>query len=73
MKKDQLIKELKKLYPYGHPNFIELAVNCMELHSQKNHDYAKGGNPLGNFNRVSEITLHVIHRIMRQGDEYAGR
>jgi hypothetical protein len=27
----------------------------LELHSEKNHDYAKGGSPLGNFERVSSI------------------
>ena len=29
--------------------------DMMELHSQKNREYAKGGNPLGNFMRVSAI------------------
>uniref|UniRef100_A0A6M3JZL2 Uncharacterized protein n=1 Tax=viral metagenome TaxID=1070528 RepID=A0A6M3JZL2_9ZZZZ len=27
----------------------------MELHSEKNHDYAQGGDPLGNFKRVATI------------------
>ena len=46
---------LKKLYPHGHPDFIKLCINEMELHSAKNYDYAHGGNPLGNFYRVSDM------------------
>lgn len=40
---------------YGHPKFYELCEEEMDLHSRKNHDYAKGGNPLGNFQRVAKI------------------
>ncbi len=40
---------------HGHPNFYKLCNAEMELHSIKNHDYAHGGDPLGNFNRVSAI------------------
>jgi hypothetical protein len=40
---------------YGHPKFYELCKEEMDLHSRKNHDYAKGGNPLGNFQRVAKI------------------
>ena len=40
---------------YGHPKFYELCKEEMELHSRKNHDYAKGGDPLGNFIRVARI------------------
>lgn len=39
----------------GHPLFIKLTEEELELHSTKNKDYAQGGNPLGNFNRVSAI------------------
>lgn len=46
---------LKELFPNGHPEFIPLMVQLMELHSKKNHDYAGGGDPLGNFNRVAMI------------------
>ena len=38
----------------GHPRFYELTKEVEELHSAKNHDYARGGNPLGNFKRVSD-------------------
>jgi len=40
---------------YGHPMFYELTDAEKELHSAKNKDYAHGGDPLGNFNRVSNI------------------
>lgn len=45
---------LEGLYPHGHPDFISLCLEEMELHSKKNHDYAHGGDPLGNFYRVSD-------------------
>jgi hypothetical protein len=47
--------ELKKKYPHGHSRFIDLVLDEIRLHSDKNHDFAKGGNPLGNFNRVGAI------------------
>lgn len=43
----------KKLY--GHPRFYELLVEEGKLHSDKNHDYAVGGDPLGNFKRRAKI------------------
>jgi len=55
MNREEIEKQLKEMYPNGHPRFIKLALDCMELHSQKNSDYAKGGDPLGNFDRVSKI------------------
>ena len=45
----------KKMKKYGHPKFYELLEQEAELHSCKNHDYAAGGDPLGNFKRVSQI------------------
>jgi hypothetical protein len=40
---------------YGHYRFYELTRQEEELHSRKNRDYAQGGDPLGNFRRVSSI------------------
>ncbi len=40
---------------HGHPKYLELTEQELELHSLKNHDYARGGDPLGNFKRVSAI------------------
>jgi len=39
----------------GHPGFYELTKKMNSTHSAKNHDYAKGGDALGNFKRVSAI------------------
>lgn len=39
----------------GHPDFYKLTEDEIKLHSEKNSDYARGGDPLGNFNRVSAI------------------
>mgnify|MGYP001558514946 CR=1 FL=1 len=50
---DELLTELRSMFPHGHRKFILACLDEMELHSQKNADYAKGGDPLGNFHRVS--------------------
>lgn len=39
----------------GHPFFYAQTEAEEDLHSRKNYDYARGGNPLGNFNRVASI------------------
>lgn len=51
----ELYNNLKQLYPHGHPKFIDITLRELKLHSDKNYDYASGGNPMGNFNRVSSI------------------
>jgi len=39
----------------GHPEFYSILKELKELHNAKNHDYAAGGRPLGNFERVACI------------------
>ncbi len=39
---------------HGHPDFLSITVDEIALHSAKNKDYARVGNPLGNFYRVSD-------------------
>lgn len=46
---------LRNRYPHGHKKFLPITLREIELHSNKNHDYAKGGNALGNFTRVAAI------------------
>ena len=46
-------KMLREMYPHGHKGFIPLMLKHIKLHSDKNHDYAHGGDPLGNFYRVA--------------------
>jgi hypothetical protein len=48
-------RDLVEKFPFGHPAFRKLSLEEMQLHSDKNHDYASGGNPLGNFQRVAQI------------------
>jgi len=52
---EKILEELRKLFPHGHEKFVELCFKEMDLHSQKNHDYAAGGDHLGNFMRVAKI------------------
>lgn len=40
---------------YGHSDFYKMTREEEQLHSAKNRDYARGGNPLGNFYRVSAM------------------
>ncbi len=46
---------LRNLYPNGAPEFLDVTLENLRLHSDKNHDYAAGGSPLGNFDRVASI------------------
>lgn len=42
-------------YPYkGHPMFLKFTQDEIELHAKKSWDYARVGDPLGNFKRVSK-------------------
>ena len=52
---NKTVKELSKVFPYGHPDFVKMCVGEMQLHNDKNHDYAAGGSPVGNFERVAKI------------------
>ena len=51
----QLTNILSFRYPHGHPAFLPDLLEIAKLHSDKNHDYAKGGDPLGNFDRTAAI------------------
>lgn len=46
---------LKKEFPYGHPDFVDITLDEVDLHSKKNKDYTLGGDPLGNFHRVANL------------------
>ena len=45
---------MKEQY-HGHPEFYRILEEMAELHSAKNKDYTQGGDPLGNFDRVSAL------------------
>lgn len=46
-----IAEQLRKVCPHGHPEFVNMALRAIVLHSLKNHDYAAGGPALGNFDR----------------------
>ena len=54
----EIFESLRKAFPHGHPRFYEITYRLMQLHNDKNYDYARGGDPLGNFNRVGEFLHH---------------
>ncbi len=51
----KLTAELLTTFPHGHPGFLPRLLLEAQLHSDKNYDYAQGGDPLGNFRRVAGI------------------
>lgn len=46
---------MREFFPHGHPDFVAKCIQEMNLHSNKNFDYAAGGDPCGNFLRVANI------------------
>jgi len=54
MLKEEIRWNLKTEFK-GHLKFLEMTQHELELHSQKNADYATGGDSLGNFKRVADI------------------
>lgn len=55
VKGESIFDAFHRAFPHGHPNFVKKLVEDARLHSAKNHDYAAGGDPLGNFKRVADI------------------
>lgn len=51
----KIVDKIKAEFPSGHPDFVDMTMDELDLHNKKNYDYAHGGDPLGNFNRVSTI------------------
>lgn len=49
---------------HGHPQVYEILRRLAQLHSDKNTDYAAGGPPLGNFERVGQwITTYQLWKL----------
>ena len=55
MDREDLLYQLRKLFPNGHEDFMPIMVEQIALHNAKNHDYTKGGKALSNFDRLSKI------------------
>jgi hypothetical protein len=49
MNEKEIKKQIREIFPYGHPEFYELVWRMYEIHSIKNKGYGLNGNPLGNF------------------------
>jgi len=47
---------MKKKF-YGHPDFYKLLKEIAELHSRKNYNYARKGDPLSNFYACEKFGL----------------
>ena len=52
---EQVEEIIRRRLPGGHPDFITLTLAELKLHAEKNTDYAKGGDPLGNFKRIGSM------------------
>jgi len=53
---NKLYKELRKIFPYGHPNFYWQLIRMCEIHNIKNKGYGLG-DPLGNFRMCEQIGI----------------
>lgn len=51
---------------HGHPDYLVLTEDELELHSAKNQDYTKGGDSLGNFRR--EAIIFSLYPGLNLGD-----
>ena len=51
---EEIIELSDTTITHGHPRFNTIVDQIKVLHSEKNFDYARGGDPLGNFIRVGE-------------------
>jgi len=60
MEREELIKKLRELCPFGHPNFYEKIVDVAILHNKKNFQYATINNPLGNFKRCGALASKIL-------------
>jgi hypothetical protein len=52
---NRIMSEIRELWSGGHPDFLGITFDELKLHSEKNTDYSKGGDALGNFHRVAKI------------------
>lgn len=57
---------------HGDPRFYQLLEEIAELHSRKNHDYAKDGEPLSNFHRSEAFGIAPWRGILvRMSDKWS--
>ncbi len=58
---------MSKKYKNGSPRFYQIMESLMQLHSEKNKDYATNVDPLANFHRVAEICKR--YKLITEGHE----
>lgn len=57
---------------FGDPKFYVLLEEIAELHSQKNHDYARSDEPLSNFRRAEAFGVEPWRGILiRMSDKWS--
>ena len=57
---------------HGDPRFYALLEEIAALHSKKNHDYAKDGEPLSNFHRSASFGIEPWKGILvRMSDKWS--
>lgn len=57
---------------HGDPRFYDLLEEIAELHSRKNHDYAKTTEPLSNFNRSASLGVEPWRGVLvRMSDKWS--
>ena len=52
---ESFLRIMKTMFPDGDPFYMTITVKEMAKYSEKNFDYAGGGDPNGNFFRVASI------------------
>lgn len=69
-----LVAELKQRFPSARPRLIELAVEAISLHADKNNDYHGGGSggefaSLGLVGRLHDLTRKIgrLHNFIVRG------
>jgi hypothetical protein len=57
---------------HGDPRFYALLDEIADLHSRKNHDYAKKDEPLSNFNRARALGVEPLTGVLlRMTDKWS--
>lgn len=57
---------------HGDPRFYGLLEEIADLHSRKNHDYAKTTEPLSNFNRARDLGVEPWRGVLiRMSDKWS--
>lgn len=57
---------------HGDPRFYALLEEIADLHSRKNHDYAKSSDPLSNFRKSQAFGVLPSRGVMvRMSDKYS--